>query len=159
MSDDYNVNPQITSVTIGTRSLREITLYPLSIADELKFSDIIAKAISKYLVENKDENDEEKTGIAMATAILRIIRENVPKLLKLVTDEDIGLDELMNRQLLEIAEKIYDVNFEGLEKNVESLSKKIKILFQPERLIPSSVSATQDIDSSTSQSEDTGKEE
>ena len=45
MSDELkDLNPQIVDVEIGIRSLRKITLYPLSVTDQLKMSDLITKA-------------------------------------------------------------------------------------------------------------------
>jgi hypothetical protein len=151
MSDEINknINPQITSVFVGTRDLREVQIYPLSLADELKFSDLITKEINNYF-KSTEELGEEESNMAMAAAIVKMIKTNIPKLLDLVTDEPIKLSELTNAQAVEIASKIYDVNFDSLSKNVKSLSEKIKKVFQPERLTPLSVNDIPDTDLSTS---------
>jgi len=162
MSDeiDRNINPQITSVFVGTRDLREVPIYPLSLADELKFSDIITKELTNYFKSTSGLGEEE-SNMAMAAAILKMIKANIPRLLELVTDPNgrIKLSELTNSQAVEMALLIYDVNFDSLSKNVKSLSEKIKKVFQPERLTQLSVNDIPGIDSSISADLDIEKEE
>lgn len=159
MSDEYgNTNPQITSVMIGTRELREVKIYPLSLADEVKFSDILATEFAKYL-EASDKMSDEESGIAVAKSILKLVKSNIIKLLRLVTDEKIELEDLTNSQLTEIAEVIYDVNFGSISKNWKSLFEKVKAIFQPGRLTQLSANTIPDTDSNTSVNEVTEKEE
>ena len=39
------LNPQVAEVEIGVRNLRKITIYPLSIADQLSTTDLVSEAI------------------------------------------------------------------------------------------------------------------
>ena len=48
--DMQNLNPQITDVEIGVRTLRKIKLYPLSVGDQMKMTAMIASTVSTFLV-------------------------------------------------------------------------------------------------------------
>ena len=39
-----DVNPQVKSIKLGVRTLRKITIYPLSVADQLELTDMITEA-------------------------------------------------------------------------------------------------------------------
>ena len=116
------LNPQITSVEIGIRELREITVYPLSLSDQISLSKIIAGAASEYV------NSEDQSDMAFAAFISKAINENLANILTLVTDEKGGtiLGEITNTQAVNIAEILYEVNYGGVIKNVRSLMEKVK---------------------------------
>ena len=46
--ENAQINPQITDVTIGVRSLRSLTIYPLSMSDQLKTTDLIKQAVAGF---------------------------------------------------------------------------------------------------------------
>lgn len=117
-----SLNPQISSVEIGTRKLREITIYPLSLAEQISLSKIIAGAASEYV------NSEDQSDMAFAAFISKAISENLAKILSLVTDEkgDDLLNEITNNQAVNIAEILYETNYGGVAKNVKSLIAKAK---------------------------------
>lgn len=150
---DKKINPQITTLTIGVRDLREIEVYPLSLGDELKFMKVVGEALQKYFGENPEGDDR-----VAAAFIAEIVEENLPTLISLVTDE-VSLDDITNTQAVELAEIIIDTNFGDISKNVQSLSEKIKKLFLPERQSPLSVSDTPDTELSTSTKKHTKKGE
>jgi hypothetical protein len=136
MPEETKLNPQITDVEVGVRSLRKITIYPLSMGDQLKLTDLVINAITKQI----GGGDAADLSVAF---IVKIIHENIGKILTMVSDEkETILDELSNSQALEIAEILFDVNYGSVSKNFKSLSEKLMTLFQPERPLPPSVSDT-----------------
>lgn len=148
MSDEMkDLNPQIVEVEVGLRSLRKFTLYPLSVTDQFKMSDIITKALQKFFLKG-DQDD-----VVFVAFVLDLIRKNIVKVLEFICDEEAPsrlLDDMSNLQLSEIVKTIYEVNYEKPGKNVESLLDQIKNLFQSGRLLQQSVSDIQDIDLTTS---------
>ena len=136
MPEQEKLNPQITDVEIGIRNLRRITIYPLSMGDQLKLTDLIIKAITDQV------GDGASADLSVAF-IVKVIHENIGKILTMVSDEkETVLDELSNSQAIEIAEILFDVNYGSVSKNFKSLSEKLMGLFQPERPLPLSVNDT-----------------
>jgi hypothetical protein len=155
MSEEMQeLNPQIVDVEIGIRTLRKITIYPLSTTDQFKMSDLITKALQKFFLrgdtstKSKDEDDMEFIAF-----LLGLIRKNIVKIFELICDEESPaglLDDISNLQLSNIVKTIYEVNYEEPGKNVESLVDQVKKLFQSGRLLQQSVSDIPDIDLTTS---------
>jgi len=142
-NEQEKLNPQIADVEIGVRNLRKITIYPLSMGDQLKLTDLIIKTIT-------DQVDEGGTSDLSVAFIVKVIHENIGKILTMVSNEkETVLDELSNLQAIEIADIIFDVNYGIVAKNFKSLSGKLMGLFQSERPLPLSVNDT-DTDSTTS---------
>ena len=141
-TDDQKLNPQIKTATIGIRSLREISIYPLSMADQLEVTDLVAAAIKGYV----ETGDQSELGVA--TFVAEAIKENVSLLLKKATDEgEEVLAEITNLQATEIAEIIYEVNYESILGKVRSLVEKIQSQFQSPKSSPLPLD---DMDSMTS---------
>jgi len=152
--ENIELNPQISEVKIGKRTLRKITIYPLSLGDEIKLTGIITKAVSNAPVDGDD--------LAFVAFIVTLIEENLGTILQLVTDEedaDALMSDITNLQGGEIAEIIYDVNYDAVAKNLKGLFSKIKNVFRLERPLLTSVSDTPDTDSNTSIKEDSETEE
>ncbi len=130
-TDDQRLNPQINIATIGVRELREISIYPLSMADQLEVTDLVAAAIKGYV----EAGDQSELGVA--TFVAEAIKKNVSLLLKKATDEgEEVLAEITNMQATEIAEIIYEVNYESILGKVRSLVEKIQSQFQSPTLSP-----------------------
>jgi hypothetical protein len=130
-ADDQALNPQITTTVIGIRSLREINIYPLSMADQLEVTDLVAGAIKGYIM----EGDQSELGVA--TFVAEAIKQNMTLLLEKATDEGKEvLSEITNVQATEIAEIVYEVNYESIVGKVRSLVEKIQSQFQSPKLSP-----------------------
>ena len=143
-NEEKKLNPQITDVEIGVRNLRKITVYPLSMSDQLKLTDLITKSVTEQLA--KADGGE----LSLVSFIIKMLQENIGKIITMVTDEDAKvLDEISNSQAVEIADVLFDVNYGTVAKNFKSLSEKLTGLFQPERPLPPSANVT-DIASETS---------
>lgn len=143
------LNPRIKKVPIGIRSLREITIYPLSMADQMELINVVSKAIAGFYKEGPTKTDTEA-----ALFIIDNIKTNFVKVLNLVTDsEELGSDvlkELSNEQTVEIIDSIYEMNFGIVTKKVQDLLEKTKVNQLLRRSSAMSLGDTLNTDLSTS---------
>jgi len=147
--------PQVAEVTVGIRDLREIKVYPLSMADQLKLTDLITTALQEF-TDAGEVNDMVFVG-----AVIEMIKSNIGRIISMVSDEDGDkiLEELTNEQALEIAEAIFDMNYGILGKNLKSLGEKARKLFPSARLSRPSFNDIVDTDSKISSENPTETEE
>jgi hypothetical protein len=140
------LNPQVASAEVGIRNLRDIKIYPLSMADQLSLTDVITKGLQEFVEQGNEED------MAVVAAVIQLIKDNLGNILTMVSDEkgEEILKELTNPQALEIAEMIFDMNFGSLGKNARSLAEKVRNLFPSARQSPPLSSDTEDTDSKTS---------
>lgn len=124
-NDDLNrLNPLIREVVVGTRKLRMIKVYPLSMSDQLELSAIFVKTIQSVVSTDTTNN------FVFADTIRKAISENIGKVLSLITEEGESLlKEVSNVQAMEIGEIVYDMNYGILEKKVKSLAEKVRKTF------------------------------
>lgn len=142
------LNPQITTTEIGIRSLREITIFPLSLADQSKTAHILAKAFQEVMDKlssfgaTGDVDGEDLSSIAKQLSdvdvlefIASAIQDNLEVILKLVVDEKekISTEELTNEQFYRLVEIIYEVNYEVTSKNFMALVKRVRGAVPPEK--------------------------
>jgi len=156
MQDEKRLNPQITETDIGVRSLRTITIYPLSMADQIKMTDLITEALNAFFLQ------ENKEDIVFVSFIIDLIKKNINRILAMVTDVKKGdalLSDMTNYQASEIAKIIYEVNYESVAKNLKSLFEKVGNIFRSERLLQPFVKPTPSTDSMPSTEEAGEKEE
>lgn len=124
MENEMSVlNPDIQEIVVGIRKLRRIKIYPLSVVDQLKITDIVQEAIGIFLA-NKESND-----VAFVALFIALIKTNASKILSLVIDPEENpdkiLEEMTNNQLSEFGTILYQVNYEVISKNVSGLLKKL----------------------------------
>jgi len=124
------LNPQITTLSVGTKKLREVTIYPLSMADQFKMTDAVVTAFSKFAA----ATSEQSSDAAVAAAAVKLIEENLQELLSLVLadSESIEFEELTKDQFSDLVAIIYEVNYEGSIKKFRGLVEKIKGVARPE---------------------------
>lgn len=130
MSENLNnINPQITTTTIGVRVLREINIYPLSVMEQLKLSDVVSKAIVDFF-NTKDKIRKQVVinteNIEFVNFVVTILRENIMKVIAISTDEDPEkvLSDMTNDQLADFIGIIYEDNFGKIRKKVSDLIQK-----------------------------------
>lgn len=124
------LNPQIKTVEVGTKSLREVTIYPLSMSDQFKLTDILVEVFKEF--STFDELDLSDTQVVEKG--VGLIKDNLEVILKIVTEdsETITFDELTNTQFSELAVMLYEVNYETMLGNLKSLVKRVKgVIKQP----------------------------
>ena len=127
VNDESKINPQIADLKIGIRNLRTIKIYPLSLGDQLEMTDLITETVQEFFASReKIENQEDMEFVQF---FVKILRENLGKILNLIADEDV-LKDLTNLQAVELADLIYEMNYADSIKNAQSLFKKIQPMFQ-----------------------------
>ena len=140
------INPPVEEIEIGTRknNVETLKIYPLSIADQLLFTDIIRAALQGFFGVSANSNipagDADsvtpqpvsfKSDLEFASFIMDLFKENLPRILTLVTDHTTEaraqkiLSKLTNDQAVDIARLIYAMNYENASKNVMSLFKTV----------------------------------
>jgi len=144
-NEQRKINPQITEVEIGIRDLRNIKIYPLSMADQLSLTNLISEAIGVFVAKEDGED------IAVVAFLLELVRENIGRILTMITDEDDKLlKDISNLQAAAIAELVYETNFGVVLKNFKSLFEKAKTLFPSEGPLPQFANDIPDTDSTIS---------
>ena len=128
MPEKKKINPQIADLEIGVRNLRTIKIYPLSLGDQLEMTDLITETAQKFFASR--EEIETKNDIDFAQFFVNILRDNVKKILGLITDETDIMKEISNIQTVDLANLIYEMNYAESIKNAQSLFKKIQPMFQ-----------------------------
>lgn len=115
-------NPEVKEIQVGTRNLRKVYIYPLSMQDQFALIDRLAEAIQKVADSNIESNTQ-------AINILQeLIKENLDKILEYVCDESErpNMSELTNSQFFGIVDIIFSVNFETTVKNFQNLFQRVK---------------------------------
>ncbi len=149
------LNPQITTVEIGVRSLKEVTIYPLSMSDQFDASDLITAAVNTFISLTEKE---DATDIDIIKGSIEVIQTNLKVILDMVTGDDkISMDDLTNDQFSELVTIIFEVNYEGMLGNFKSLFAKAKGMFRSKRPLQTSLEQLP-IEQSISSSEVTGTE-
>lgn len=125
-NDMKKLNPQITDGFVyGIRGLQELTIYPLSVGDQLKMTELIQELATKYFM----REDDTVSDMEFIKEIIEFIQNNLKQIVKLVVDREINVKDVLydmtNNQAIVLAEIIYKVNYESLAKNVKSLVEKI----------------------------------
>ena len=128
MPEKKKINPQIADLEIGIRNLRTIKIYPLSLGDQLEMTDIITETAQKFFASR--EEIETKNDMDFAQFFVSILRDNIKKILGLITDETDIMKEISNIQTVDLANLIYEMNYAESIKNAQSLFKKIQPMFQ-----------------------------
>jgi len=120
MSEKKKLHPEIKVVDVGIRELRSITVYPLSAKDQFTLLNRLMTAIEEI---NADLNVENATNADALAVIQKCIFENLNVILEYVVDESErpDFDELTNNQIYEIANIVFEVNYEKAAKNFKDL--------------------------------------
>ncbi len=148
MTNETRLNPEISKATIGVRELKEITIYPLSMADQLSMTNLITDTVRKFFEKG------DTTDVEFAKFLSKLVEENLETILLMVTDEgQANLEDITNNQAVAIAELVYEVNFGSLVKKVKSLLEKVKEQFPSGRPLPTFLDDTEDTDSKISTDE------
>jgi len=134
---DQRLNPQIKTIDVGVRHLRSVKVYPLSVSDQFSLTEKLAGSINEIVgtdLRGMSEVDAVKN-------IQAIINTNLGIILGYVCDEEDSprMEELTNQQLSEIVNVIFEVNYEGLIKNLKDLFERGRALFPklPKQAAPS----------------------
>jgi hypothetical protein len=152
MIDEKRLNPDIRIITYGKKELKELTLYPLSIGDQFKATDMITSVVQQLV---SGQREGQLNDLFFMTAIMQALESNLGKILTLIADipEDESkeiINTLTNTQLLDIVESVWAVDYEPALKKGKNLFERGKSVFGSRRSSPSSSSASPSIDLKTS---------
>ena len=161
MSDEKNLNPDIRDIFYGKRNLKKLTLYPLSVGDQFKVTEIISSVFQNLVKEHTIDNFND---VVFMTAIISAVEENICKVLTLIsdcTDEEAKtiISDLTNAQLMDVVESIWIVDYEPMLKKGKSLFERGKSVFGLKNLSQNSSDSILSTDSMTSIESITNKEE
>jgi len=163
--DEARLNPQIREVTIGVRNLRNIKIYPMSMADQTRFIKLIEEVLNTYFAQLKGEEELSADKLpAFIMSLTDVVGKNIKDLMNIVIDpEEISADDFFNdttnTQMSEIVTHIVQDNFEEPSKNVMGLVKTFKNMFQLTRPSQQSLNDMLNIDSEISTEEVSEKED
>ena len=126
-----SVNPRIATVELGIRKVASYKIYPLSMADQFRLTDKIAKAAQVFDAAGAGETEAVKVGIDF-------VKDNLESILEMVTEEKNRptMEELDNVQFSELVDLIFETNYAGTIKNFKLLAVKAKGLFQSTKQQP-----------------------
>ncbi len=112
------LNPEIKEIDIGTRELRTIKVYPLSANDQFQLANRLINSIDELSSVSDFKTNEEAIGF-----MENLITENLQVILEYAVDEEErpSFDEMTNNQIYEIANAVFEVNYEGFIKNFKNL--------------------------------------
>jgi hypothetical protein len=121
------LSPDIREVPIGTRSLKMIQIYPLSVGDQIKMTDILAAVAAEVLAANDTTED------TIAIRLVPMVSSNLKEFLSFVIDEEVDIDDVLydmtNNQLINLVQVIFEVNYESVSKNAKGLFKTFQTKF------------------------------
>lgn len=120
------LNPQIKEISVGTRALRKVTIYPLSMSDQFDMTEVVVEAFQQFSSVDMDS----AADMEVVSSMMSLIEDNLEKIIKLVTseDEDIKFSELTNDQFSELVVSIFEVNYESSIKKFQTLFGKVKAM-------------------------------
>lgn len=122
------LNPQIVEIEIGTKTLRTVKLYPLSIHDQLETTDILVAAFAELANANVDIKSGKVPEVSFLERLVDLVKENLSDILLFLTDpeDNVTTKEITNEQLIFISQVLYEVNYESFSKNLKDLTNKVK---------------------------------
>jgi predicted DNA-binding protein YlxM (UPF0122 family) len=142
-----NINPDCRELIYGRKELKKLDIYPLSAGDQLRLSNFVVKVIQEFAKqETSVKEDAQVVMIVMAA-----IQDNINRFLAMaadVSEEEATklLDQITNKQLVELVEIIWETNYEDAIKNARSLLERIKFLFPSKRQSQDSLKDTPSTD-------------
>ena len=125
MSKSIQMTPAFKSMTIGIRDPKVRKIYPLSWADTRKIQNLIYQCFVQVA------ELEIKDPAVVYNFLFQTIYENLMVIANLVIEGDeVSGEDLSAAQATELVNIIYDMNFETIVKNLESLLQKTKSLME-----------------------------
>jgi len=152
--ENNTMNPQRKAIEIGSRTLKEITIYPLSMGNQGDLEDLVNEVIVKFF-EKEEGEDDMASMVKITSFIMTSIKKNLKKVFGFITDlegEELNKwsRDITNMQSTQLAVMIFDMNYKDpYEKNLKSLPW-MKKLFQLGRQLPSSLVNTLNTESKIS---------
>ena len=159
MTDEKRLNPDIRIITYGKKELNDLTLYPLSIGDQFKVTDIVTSVVQKLVA---GAASGQLSDYVFMSSVISALQENLGKVLTLISDiseEEAAkvIDTMTNSQLVDVVESVWAVDYEPALKKGKNLFERGKSVFGSKRLSQSSSSVIPNTDLKISTENDTVK--
>ena len=122
---ENDLKPKIEKAWIGIEEMKELSIYPLSMADQQSAFTTIADAI-RFFTETEDKADA-----VFIKGMIKLVMDNFTEILTMVTrgvDVQALLHETTNEQAVNIAEIIYKNNFAILIQKISGMVEGIASL-------------------------------
>jgi len=148
MDDEKRLNPDIRIIAYGKKELKDLTLYPLSIGDQFKVTEIITQVVQQLVVGAKEGN---LSDFIFMSAVMTALETNLGKVLTLISDiteEEAAevINTMTNSQLVDVVESVWDVDYEPALKKGKNLFERGKSVFGSKGLLQSSSSVIPNTD-------------
>jgi len=162
MSEDAKLlNPDIREIVYGKKELKKLTLYPLSVGDQFKVTDIVTKVVQEVV---RGQKEGQLNDFVFMSLVIEAVETNLGKILTLISDiteEEVKtvMSQLTNTQLSVIVESIWEVDYEPMLKKGKSLFDRGKSVFSSKKSSPTSSSPILNTGSKTSTENDIKMEE
>jgi hypothetical protein len=142
------LNPKVKKMPVGIREIREITVYPLSVAAQLNMTDLIFSAVQSASGLGIEKARKSTVWVGL---VLKTLRENAAQILTNATcGEEKGEDLLTdtdNDQFLAIVEHLFEANYSGALKKIPEMAERWKPLFLKTPLTEPSPTSSDSTDS------------
>jgi len=131
VAPELKQNPQIEEFEVGVRTLKTLHVYPLSVGQELKVSDIVSETLTQFFAQKVADIDEKVVRL-----FLDLFQKNLKQILTYILDLDElrtlnfnSIDDLLNditnEQLIDLYELVKEANFDRLIKNLKGPLKNL----------------------------------
>lgn len=125
MANDLQMVPSFRTMAIGIRDPQVRKIYPLSWSDTRKIQNLVYYCFSKVTEMNFSD------PVVVYNFIFETIYDNLVYIANLVIEGDeITGDDISAAQATELANVVYDMNFEIIVKNLQSLLQKTSVLMK-----------------------------
>lgn len=114
----------------GKKLQYNITLWPLSVGDQLKVSSLVTGFLNTLA--NMIMAEERPSEAAVVSSAINLVAQNITKVVAIAADlpEDDDrikslLDNMTNMQMAQLVEYIWDTNYGAVRKNYASLMEEL----------------------------------
>lgn len=138
MSD---LNPSIRELIYGKKELKKLTLYPLSVGDQFKLTELVTKVVQRLVAAQKENSLND---LAFMASMMESLEENLAMVISLISDvppEEAKevISRLTNSQLADLIESIWETDYEPMLKKSKNLYERGKNLFNSRKQSPVSL--------------------
>lgn len=161
MDDAQRINPDVRKITYGKKELKELTLYPLSIGDQFKVTNIITEIVQTLVINSANQRVND---LAFMTAVIRALEKNIGEILVLIADispeeaEEV-VNSLTNTQFVALVESVWETDYEPALKKSKDLFERGKKMFGSRKSSPNFSNSIPNTDLKTFTEKATEREE
>lgn len=117
----------------GRKNERSLTLYPMSMADQLKVTDVLAAVINTVVATSRRVAEGDAADVEFLKAVAGAVRDNftrVAAIISNVDEEDPAIKDLPNHvtnmQFMDFVNYVWETNYGSVRKNFDNLFELLK---------------------------------